>query len=163
MGLVFSLRVSAARHEMKQRIKAGVPEEDHVLLKIPLALEQTPNSTFVRKHEREFRYKGEMYDILKKEVHGDTTWYTCIHDVKESGLFKDLDKQVNEFLSTNPEQNRQRAWSFTFFHQQYVQGTQLYLAPLCELQNTWAEIKTPPLLEGVWRDLLKPPNSFNFI
>lgn len=159
MGLVFSLQVSAARHEIKQLIKAGVPEEDQVLLKIPMALEQTPNSTFVRKHEREFRYKGEMYDILRQEIHGDTIWYTCIHDVKESGLFKDLDKRVNAFLSSNPAQKEQMQFSLQFFHQQYVQGVFVELSPVFQFQNLRFEVITPAVLDGVWRDLLKPPNK----
>lgn len=120
MGLIFSVQIADARHEIKQRIKNGVPEEDRVLLKIPVSLEEEPNDIFQRKHSREFRYKGEMYDILKQERHGDTTWYTCIHDVKESGLFKDLDKKVNNYLSSNPEHRQQRGLAYAFFHQQYL-------------------------------------------
>lgn len=159
MGLVFSLRVSAARHEIKQLIKAGVPKEDQVLLKIPLSLEQTSNSTFVRKHSREFRYKGEMYDILHKEMHGDTTWYTCIHDVKESGLFKDLESKVRVFLSSNPAQREQLQFCLAFFHQQYIPGFVAGLGPFFDFQILSFNSATPSVLEGVWRDLLRPPNS----
>lgn len=120
MGLIYSLQLGAARHEVKQRLKHGVPEEDRVLLKIPLSLEQTENDVFHRVHAGEFRYKGEMYDILKSENHGDTTWYVCIHDVKESGIFKQLDDQVKRFVSSNPAHQRHRARSFLFFHLQYV-------------------------------------------
>lgn len=120
MGLIYSLQLGAARHEVKQRIKHGVPEEDRVLLKIPLSLEQTENDLFHRVHAGEFRYKGEMYDILKSERHGDTTWYTCIHDVKESGIFKNLDEKVKLFVSNSPDQQKQRSSAFSFFHQQFV-------------------------------------------
>lgn len=160
---MFSLQLSAARHEVKQLIKAGVPEEDQVLLKIPLSLEQTPNSTFVRKHSREFRYKGEMYDILSKELHGDTTWYTCIHDVKESELFKDLDNKVKLFLSSNPSQREQLQFCLAFFHQQYIPSLMAGLDLLFDFQTLSFDSSIPSVLEGVWRDLLRPPNSSIFI
>jgi len=159
MGLVFSLQIRAARHEIKQRIKAGVPEEDQVLLKIPMALEQTPNSTFVRIHSREFRYKGEMYDILKKEIRGDTTWYTCIHDVKESGIFKDLDKRVTNFLANNPGQKHQSQFAFSFFHQQYVPVLKTELQSFFQFENICFGPFAPTLLEGVWSGILRPPNG----
>ena len=56
--LMHELQVSFVRHEMKQRIKAGVPEEDLVVLRISRSEELDAN-VFERKHSLEFRYKGE--------------------------------------------------------------------------------------------------------
>lgn len=157
MGLIYSLQLGAARHEVKQRLKHGVPEEDRVLLKIPLSLEQTENDVFHRVHAGEFRYKGEMYDILKSESHGDTTWYVCIHDVKESGIFKQLDEQVKLFVSTNPGQQHQRALAFSFFHLQYI-------IPTVETKNAKETIDRSVFFtfsdhveEGFFASLFRPP------
>jgi hypothetical protein len=50
-----------------------------------------------------------MYDIVRQENHGDTTWYYCIWDEKESELFAQLDEQIDQQMSQNPEQQKQHA------------------------------------------------------
>lgn len=37
-------------------------------------------------HEKEFEWKGEMYDVVKKEQSRDGVIYTCKKDVKEDQL-----------------------------------------------------------------------------
>jgi len=105
--LIFKIQQYQIRKEIKQRIKAGVPENELVLLKIPRALEEKPNPVFQRIHEREFRYEGKMYDIVRREIHGDTTWYYCVSDEKETVLFANLDELVNRETSQNPQRRQQ--------------------------------------------------------
>ncbi len=112
-------QVQEVRHEMKQRLKQGVPEELQVVLKIPFSMEEG-HPDFQRIHKGEFRYKGEMYDILKSARHGSETWYTCIHDVKESGLFKNLDRMVSLELKNNPEKRKHRSLMQALFSKQFV-------------------------------------------
>lgn len=104
--LVFKLFEYKIKKEIKTRIKAGVPEEELVLLKIPKLLEENPNKDFTRIHEKEFRYKGEMYDIVNQEDKVDTTYYYCIHDVKESNLFANLESMIADELN-NPEKKKE--------------------------------------------------------
>lgn len=94
--LVFKLQQTAIRHEVKQQIKAGVPASDLVVLRIAKVWEETHNARFEREHSKEFRFHGEMYDIIHSRDEGDTTVYICIHDVKESGLFADLERLTEE-------------------------------------------------------------------
>ena len=94
--VVFKLQQVAVRHEVKQQIRAGVPESDLVTLRIAKVWEKTPNARFEREHSKEFRFDGEMYDIIRSREEGDTTVYICIHDVKESGLFADLERLIEE-------------------------------------------------------------------
>lgn len=104
---IFKVQQYQVRREIKQRIKAGVPEHELVLLKIPRALEEQPNSSFQRIHSREFRYHGMMYDIVRQESHGDATWYYCILDAKESGLFANLDELVKRETAKNSRHKQQ--------------------------------------------------------
>ena len=94
--IVFKLQQTAIRYEVKQQMKAGVPESDLVTLRIAKVWEETPNARFEREHSKKFRFDGEMYDIIRSRDEGDTTVYICIHDVKESGLFADLERLIEE-------------------------------------------------------------------
>lgn len=117
--LLHTVQVGLVRHEMKQRIKAGVPEEDLVVLKITKSEEENPQ-VFERKHSREFLYKGEMYDVMRSSQVGDTTIYTCIHDVKESRLFARLDRMVLDELNGNENQKKHREMMLGFFQKVYL-------------------------------------------
>jgi hypothetical protein len=119
---VFKILQHETRRQIKQQIKAGVPETELVLLKIPKDLEEKNNAAFQRIHEREFRYDGNMYDILRQKAHGDTTWYYCIADEKETQLFANLDEMVKQDMAGNPQHRRQaddllRLLSVLYFNQ----------------------------------------------
>jgi len=105
--VIFKLQQFYVRHEIKQKLKTGVPEDELVLLQIPKTLEEHPNESFQRIHSREFRYKGHMYDIVRSEVRGDTTWYYCIADVKETELFANLDEMIERDMNHNPERKKE--------------------------------------------------------
>ena len=64
---VFKYQQYAIRKEMKHKIKAGVPEDQ--LAKIIVNSENEQELDW--KHGKEFRYKGIMYDVVKKEVNED--------------------------------------------------------------------------------------------
>lgn len=104
---IFKIQQYEIRREIKQRLKAGVPETELVLLKILKTLEKKSNPAFQRIHEREFRYDGNMYDIIRQETHGDTTWYYCLSDEKETQLFANLDELVKQDMAGNPQHRRQ--------------------------------------------------------
>lgn len=89
--LYYGYRFQQIKKEIKRQLKQGIPEHELVLLGIPAELEKEPNARFQRIHAREFRYLGQMYDIVRQESRDDTTWYWCIHDFKESALFAELD------------------------------------------------------------------------
>lgn len=105
--LIFKIQQYQIRKEMKHRIKNGVPKEELTLLKIPQALEEESNPVFQRIHEGEFRYEGKMYDIVRREIHEDTTWYFCVSDEKETVLFANLDELVNKETNQNPQRKQQ--------------------------------------------------------
>jgi heat shock protein HspQ len=94
---VFKLQQHEIRQEIKQQIKAGVPEGELVLFK--LANDARPLWIIP---DREFRANGGMYDVVRKEIHGDTTWYYCISDEKETQLFAHLDEAVQRDMNQSP-------------------------------------------------------------
>lgn len=62
------------------------------VLAIPKLLEDQPNGDFERIHGKEFRYKGQMYDIVLSQSGIDTTWYTVFADHQEDELFAARDR-----------------------------------------------------------------------
>lgn len=109
--LFFHYKQQQIRKSIKRQIKAGVPEEELVLLRIPTAMESGVHPDFQRIHAREFRYRGMMYDIIRQEKGQDTTLYWCILDVKESGLFAMLDQwSASAFRRDIQQQHHCQLW-----------------------------------------------------
>jgi hypothetical protein len=106
--LIFKFQQTAIRHEVKQQIKAGVPESELVILHIAKVWEEQSNSRFEREHGKEFRFDGEMYDIIRSQDIGDTNVYVCIHDVKESGLFAELEEMIEEEIKHPMNEGRRK-------------------------------------------------------
>lgn len=99
----------AVKKEVKRKIKNSVPVNELHLLKISKQTEAEANpEIFQRIHEGEFRYYGQMYDIVYKMVSVDTTYYHCIHDKEEQKLFAELDKAINMYIAQNPEQQQKQ-------------------------------------------------------
>lgn len=94
--LFFKTRQYQIRRQIRHQIRKGLPESELTLLKIPKTLEENPGTEFKRFHAGEFRYRGKMYDIVRKEVYPDTTYYWCVEDVQETRLM-----QVYEDLIRN--------------------------------------------------------------
>ena len=47
-------------------------------------------------HSREFKYNGEMYDIVKKEENDEQLFLYCINDKKEKKLEEELAKKIQD-------------------------------------------------------------------
>ena len=85
---------------MKMKIKAGVPEDQLAVITVN---SQNENELHW-KHSREFKYRGVMYDVVRKEQHNDhSTTYFCVNDAQETQLFEDLNNIV--FQESNSKHN----------------------------------------------------------
>lgn len=73
----------------------NIDKEELVLLKFK---KSEINSKIKWEHSKEFEYKGEMYDIAKMEIKGDTIYYWCWWDYKETELNNKLDNLLNFVL-----------------------------------------------------------------
>ena len=99
--IVFHLVQFQVRDEVKTRLKFSVSENDLVLISI----EDGSESVLIWvKPEKEFRYQGQMYDIVKLKKTKFKTLYYCLQDFKESKLFEHLDRHINNYIAHNPDQ-----------------------------------------------------------
>lgn len=95
--LLFKIQQFQIKKEIKKEIKENLSL--HELTKITIA----PNNInqIFWEHENEFRYRGIMYDVVKKEVIDScSTNFYCITDTQETTLFKKLDILVNRCMDT---------------------------------------------------------------
>lgn len=99
---VFKVQQYRIRREIKQYIKQGVPENELALITV------TPENEnqLDWKHKKEFRYKGTMYDVVRKEIINKTTIiYHCVTDTQETVLFAHLDEMVSKNMDPKNDQN----------------------------------------------------------
>ena len=101
--LLFKLLESRYKKEVKQLIKSGLPEDELIKLKFHKEDIKNGSTNFKWTKRNEFRYNSEMYDIIRREEVGDSLNFYCYKDIKESGLFADLERKIMEYLSGNTE------------------------------------------------------------
>jgi hypothetical protein len=90
---IFKYKQSIIRSEIKSAIKKGVPKEQLVDFRFHMQEQSWINLEWT-KPEKEFRFNNQMYDVVETHKSNDTIYFKCIHDVKESGLFHQLDQMT---------------------------------------------------------------------
>ncbi|MFH1196713.1 MAG: hypothetical protein V1720_13505 [bacterium] len=105
--LIFKVFEAKYKHEIKKMIEAGIDEKDLIRLVFPKDIKENPITGFEWKKKNEFRFQGEMYDIVKRKYFSDSIYFYCIHDKKESKLFASLEKYVQTFLEKNPSKGKE--------------------------------------------------------
>lgn len=96
---------------MKQLLKANVPESNLVQLFFTW---HEIGSIQWTKEDKEFQHSGEMYDVVRTVDKSDGVLFFCIHDVKESKLFKHLDDYVESHVADNPQNQKKAKWLQAF-------------------------------------------------
>lgn len=84
---------SQIRREVKRNLKRAVPNDQLHLITARSAQDPVLQWT---KDEKEFRYQGKMYDVVRSETSNGEIAYHCISDEEETRLFAQLDQQVQE-------------------------------------------------------------------
>jgi hypothetical protein len=105
--LIFKAYEIKYKKEVKQLIKAGIPKDELVKFSFHKNIFDEGIKNFKWMKKNEFRYKNEMFDIISSELKGDSIYFFCYRDVKESGLFAKLDDYVNRYLHDNPEKEKE--------------------------------------------------------
>ena len=85
--------------EVKQKIRKGLRDEDLSIIVVSVNDESEINWI---KPQKEFRYKGEMYDVVNIKIENQKKYYYCIWDVKEKQLIANYNK------TNNNKQNKER-------------------------------------------------------
>ncbi len=104
VGYIFLLKINLyiIHKEVKYELMSQNNYEKSIILTIPIS-QQNPINSFIEIHSREFRYKGEMYDVISRYDSADVTVFRCIHDIEESNLFN----VFTEILKINKSEGHQ--------------------------------------------------------
>jgi len=87
--LTFIIKQTVIRSEIRNRIKSGLPKNSLTIIK-KHKNEAEQNILLKWLREKEFSYNGKMFDVVSREIHGDSVWYYCLLDEKETGLFSKM-------------------------------------------------------------------------
>lgn len=90
--------------EIKYELLKEKPDKDCVLLSIPKN-KQNALKGFIRIHSGEFRYKGEMYDVISQRDSAEVTIFRCIKDKEETDIFL----VFSEILKQNHSDNKNKS------------------------------------------------------
>lgn len=137
------------RKDMAATIAHGVGEDQLVLIKISNH-DQPTDFVWVEPHE--FRYKGNSYDIVREEIRGDSTYFYCVFDERETALYAEIDKKIVTEMANDPERQQQQKEllqkipKFYFFHADpFLRGFNFYSKlPMTRLLALSDAITIPP-------------------
>ena len=95
-------RKSKVRHEVKENILHGIDKEE--LVYFHLTSEET-QQLLKWEHDREFKYKGEMYDVVYIQQSNGITHLWCWLDNDETQLNKQLEQLITVAQDDDPQSN----------------------------------------------------------
>ncbi|MCK9204278.1 MAG: hypothetical protein M0P58_07580 [Bacteroidales bacterium] len=100
--MVFELNKYMVQQEMQAFLHVRQSRRRQIILEVTQPIR---NPEFRRINDREIRYKGKLYDIIREIKKGNKSVFICIHDAKEelliAGFLKNLHRKINFALSHN--------------------------------------------------------------
>jgi hypothetical protein len=151
MFLYLQFEKASIKREIKWKMIAGMDHEELVLLKFSKEETQTKLRW---EHSKEFEYNGQMYDVVSKEIKGDSIFYRCWWDHAETALNKKLQKLVAKAFNNDENKQRNQKQLNVFFQSFFCVSLFDWQASLSEIlvknynytnyQNTFSPIQESP-------------------
>ena len=112
--LWFSILQKGIQSEVRHEIQEGLKDENLALVIVPLN-DQSGISWI--EQGKEFRFKGEMYDVVRIEIRNQDKYFFCIKDIKEKQLISIYYKNHNS--KKEADKKIKLAFNFQYFTQQF--------------------------------------------
>jgi len=103
-------------------------------------------------HSREFKYNGDMYDIVKKEERDNQLFLYCINDKKEKKLEEEFARKIQDNSSNS--KLRQLSNQLNVLLSEPVQAEKLSFAPVHDYRP---EVARSDFYNSVQLDIPSPP------
>ncbi|NEQ50160.1 MAG: hypothetical protein F6K11_08525 [Leptolyngbya sp. SIO3F4] len=143
------------RENVREHMIQGMDREELVLL--TFTLQQAENELHWE-HDREFEYRGEMYDVVETEQLGTTVKYWCWQDHEETRLNRQLRDWVAQALGQDTRHQEQRtsvwlvaqhmyppvSFSWEVYHQGSISSTREFPYSANRLQRSDQPPVPPP-------------------
>lgn len=124
-----------------------------------LSFSQMSGKDFEWVNDHEFRYQGQMYDVLSQEPASHGVQFSCLKDEDETRLFRTLDDQVASLLEQDAGTRKQSARTIDFYqHWICVPAASLLpeYARVEEKAPTTLNFRLPP---GHRNEIFAPPEN----
>jgi hypothetical protein len=150
---VFSVVQYRIRSEVKKMLKANLPDNQLQHLSFHTASLQRGTYTLQWVEDHEFRFRGQMFDIVSTIVIGDTTTFICLNDVQEERLNDQLAGHVQQQMEDTGASSKLDAFKEIFkdsisdkavFMPPPLQVGQLANTPLLMCGSVEPDIAVPP-------------------
>ena len=149
------------KHQTKEMVKrqilTHVDKKELVTLKLSTAEAKTKLRW---EHESEFEYKGQMYDIVETQTHGDSVSYICWWDHQETALNLQLQQIVEKTFGNDPQNHKKQAHLMDFYKSLYFAlfQTEAFLPPIfCFQHKKSRSFYIKPIYLPFFNTPLSPP------
>jgi hypothetical protein len=153
-GFVYNVWLFSVKKNVEHKLHSKY-EEEIVIIKIPKKWEQDPPADFEWHDDREFRYRGQMYDVVRKEVHNDKIWYFSYWDKAETEVLNNLSKYVSNYLQNNPDEQQKNTFLKTYLdHSFLISAMESPAVPIFEVEDSPPENMK---MQNIFLDIDSPP------
>ena len=115
-GFVYNIWLYSIKSDVKEQLK-GEYEGEATIIRLP----KNGDRPSLKWHEsNEFEYRGQMYDVIKKEDRGDSIWYYCHWDKAETKLLNNLSEYVAGYLQQHPKEQKTSTLLSTYLDKVFV-------------------------------------------
>jgi hypothetical protein len=104
------------KKEVKEGLITSLDKEELVLLTFT---EEETREKLNWKHSNEFAFNDQMYDVVKLETKGDTSYFWCWLDHEETKLNRQLKELVNHTLGNDTQNREKQKQLITYFKSLY--------------------------------------------
>lgn len=100
--IVYLGMIEDVKEEMKSMINSLETADKIVLLKLPYSNGRVIDTSFNITSDNEFSYQGDMYDVVKNEIHDGYIFIYCINDTKEKYITTQLNNYIQDNITDEP-------------------------------------------------------------
>lgn len=120
------------REEVLHQMFVSGNTEELVLFKFT---EEETQTKLRWEHSSEFEYEDNMYDIVGKEIKGDTTYYWCWWDHEETMLNRQIDDLTANVFGSSPQKKKRQEKLVEFYKNLYCNSYSTSSFPVKEIKT----------------------------
>ena len=108
-------------------------------------------------HSREFKYNGDMYDIVKKEETAEQLIVYCINDTKEKKLEEDFKREIEN----NTSNKQQKSENNNSFKTLLAEAVSEPVSKLDEVKKLKYGFNYFEFYKPIYTEILSPPPEYS--
>lgn len=156
--LVWKLQQRACRKAVKTLILEGLPDRELVLLAFH---KEEVKLRLKFDDEQEFELSGQMYDIVRQQQSGDSVYFWCWADDRETVLQKQFEEHWHTAWGSSPQRRRTETSLQSWIALRYLVPESLQWQQVQVVQTTVYQQGTSPFLKGCIIPPVSPPPEYN--